>query len=382
MKPSTLIGNRGRVLVAMLSLYFLLSVNKLYGVQIQPGDIIMPQADTTSRILVIDPTTGDRTVFSAYPNVGSGPDFYDPSGVALLPNGDLLMCELEETAGLYEINHVTGDRTFISGLGSGLNGFPPSRGDGPLDLPRAVTVAQNGSIYLVNQDGFITQVDPSTGNRTLVSGEGVGTGPDFQYLDGGIMNTQGHLLVSDTMQAAIFDVNLQTGARTIVSGLGRGAGPTLDDAGDLTLLPNGEIAAQVVRVHDDNSITSEIVLVDQATGNRSLLFSAIWTDTDFAYLTTSADGKILGSLDVPSGEILSIDPTTGDTTLISGENVGTGADLAYGDMIVVPVPEPTTGMLGIFGFLMMGLATASRYRQQPSLQNDDRRTHRERPQLR
>jgi hypothetical protein len=71
---------------------------------------------------------------------------------------------------------VTGDRTLVTGIGVGTGPF--FGGDGG-----QIGVAADGTLY---EGGFLAstlvQVDPATGNRTILSDATHGTGPLFKQL--------------------------------------------------------------------------------------------------------------------------------------------------------------------------------------------------------
>lgn len=196
-------------------------------IQIKAGDIIAPQF-IGEAVLVVDSTTGNRDTLSNYPSVGSGPRISFTTSIARLPSGEFLVAEDIIVQGISSIDPLTGNRTFMSGTGPNSNGYPASRGSGPIDHANSVLVTSDGQVILVNQGGttfptgFVTRIDLATGNRTLISGMGAGSGFSFGTLGAGDLSSSDHLIVASS--DSIVDVDLMNGLRTLVSGPGRGAG--------------------------------------------------------------------------------------------------------------------------------------------------------------
>lgn len=318
-------------------------------VEVQPGFIVAPQSDNNGTIVVIDPATGNREILSLYPNIGSGPRMRRPSGIVELPDGDFLVTESFTTRGLFRIDRETGDRTFISGEGLGSQGDPTSIGTGPVDNPNSVLLRSNNDIILVNQGGFnfttgfITKVDPVNGNRTLVSGLGVGTGPVFSDLRGGAIAADGRLMVAG--ETSIFAVDMTTGARSVISGSGVGTGPNLAGTSDLVVLPNGNLIVSDFGSIGTAMARSALFQINASTGNRTILEQHLFPDSipfDYQRLALGYNGNLLGS---PVEAVYSVNPVNASRTLISGAARGTGQALFWGDMVIVTVPEPGSCVL-------------------------------------
>ena len=311
------------------------------GATIDPGDIISAQFNNSGTILVVDPATGDREILSQWPSIGAGPRMRSPYSIAALPDGDFLAVESFTTQGLFRIDSTSGDRTFISGLGGDGAGEPSNRGTGLIDAVRSVHLTPGGEIFLVNQaggnmtgGGFITRVDPVTGNRMLVSGQGAGAGPVFDAPQTGALDADGQLIVADYSQRAIFEVDLTTGARSILSDASHGTGPVFGQVRDLAILPSGDIVA--IAETSIGASTYSLFGVDPATGNRSVIAA---NTPVYQALSLGNDGWMLGSFN----SIVRIDPANGAETLVSGQSRGTGpAMTTWGDMVQIPVPEPST----------------------------------------
>jgi hypothetical protein len=132
-----------------------------------------------------------------------------------LPSGSVVVSE-SSLGALFDIDPSTGNREVISA--AGVFGTGPA-----LINPTAITIDATGNIYVVagsvagNFDE-IYKIDPTNGNRTLFSGNGTGTGTAFQAITDITYNSaSGNLLAADSANVAIFAVSTSTGNRSILS---------------------------------------------------------------------------------------------------------------------------------------------------------------------
>src|SRR5262249_56442874 len=130
------------------------------------GDIVVTDqgfASGVPQVVEVDPATGVRTLISSAGR-GTGPALVMPNSVAIGPGGDILVTDIAPVTGnprLLRINPATGNRSVLTGVGVGA---------GP-----AVNVAavggQAGAVYVTDGGGNqIMRGRPATGNRTLDSG--------------------------------------------------------------------------------------------------------------------------------------------------------------------------------------------------------------------
>jgi hypothetical protein len=337
-----------RFLLAALFASVVASFHTAAAAALQPGDIVVTAefSRTDVGLMVVDPVTGNRTILSDNTH-GIGPAFTAVGGVSLLPNGDLLVGDgnsftsLKQSR-LIEVDPATGNRTILSGSGVGT---------GP-DFQTVLSGLPYGnSIIAVDQQsqGTLFSVDPTTGNRTILSGNGVGSGPVFSASGTAILGTSAVVAVRSANQ--LLSVDLTTGDRTIFSGPTVGTGPSFNVPVAVTLGSAGSLIA------DD---TSAIYRVDPSTGNRTIISSAtvgsgpIWSAGNPYGLTTDANGTIVMAA-IFSAAIYSIDPLTGNRTILSDSTHGTGPiALALEDPVVIPnVPEPSTIVLAALGGLAL-----------------------------
>lgn len=239
----------------------------IFGIAIEPtGQILLggqgftlspgPSIYFTS-IFRIDPATGNRSIVSSR-TVGTGPTINDVEDLIVAPNGDIY-ATTDMT--ILKIDPITGNRTLVSG---------PDKGTGPtLEDAGGITFAQDGGLYSYDTDTeVVLHIDLLTGNRTVVSGGGVGSGPPFidspQFPVGVgkdiVQLNDGYLV---THQArTIFRIDPVTGDRVIISGDGVGSGPIADHINFLTLAPDGTVIA---------SADAGIFRIDPTTGDRVII---------------------------------------------------------------------------------------------------------------
>lgn len=172
----------------------------------------------------VDPGTGVRTLHSGM-GTGVGSTMMTPSGIDRLPDGNWLVVDWEADQ-LLVIDSVSGDRTVVSGSTVGVGvAFNSLIDVAVLDSTRAVLSSFDG--------GELIGIDLMTGERTLLSGIGVGTGPSLNQPWGVATSDSNQIYLADLLDwdlaadGAIYIVDPLTGNRTILSGRGAGSGPEL-----------------------------------------------------------------------------------------------------------------------------------------------------------
>lgn len=203
-------------------------------------------------ILVIDPLggtngqgaifmvdgSGNRTTltdFGVGTNQGVYPDsmVYDPGLLGLLGNTVLVADGSAGTSGqgeLFSVNPSTGARSVLSDFGNSAQGWVDSN---PQSTPMSVTISPSGQIYVLVQElsssggGAVVQVDPSTGDRTLVSNfTDASEGPSGVAPDSIAWSTQlNNLVVTDADAGAegdgeLFAIDVSNGQRSVLSDFG------------------------------------------------------------------------------------------------------------------------------------------------------------------
>jgi streptogramin lyase len=141
--------------------------------------------------------------------------------------------------------------------------------------PAAIAVEADGSLVVVDQAfGAVVRVSPSTGDLTLVSGLGSGTGPPLVFPGGIAVEADGSLVVVDRDifpdSGAVVRVNPVTGDRALISRFDRktntsiGNGPLLVSPADIAVEADGSLIVV------DTTLRA-VLRVDPFTGNRTLI---------------------------------------------------------------------------------------------------------------
>lgn len=238
-----------------------------YAFSIPLGLVIAPDnsiyISDYNAVFRVNPETGDRTVVSGY-KVGQGKPMDMPVALAIDPQGGLVV-----GAGglLFNVNTVTGDRTEITG----------SIGRGPsFYSAQDVLVNPTGGYFVSSFEGhrlISVTISPIFGSqRQILSDEFHGSGPPFGPLVGMVFDPQGRIIVASWHPGAIgegvagiFRVDPVTGDRSILSGAGIGSGPELKLNGPLGLawLPSGDLLA--------TDWGETLLRIDPLTGDRTVL---------------------------------------------------------------------------------------------------------------
>lgn len=311
----------------------------------------------------VNPTTGMRTLLSDFGNTTQGPTGVNPGGVALGPGGVLLVADTEAGTGgngtLFSVDPLTGIRTVLSNFGNltqGTAGMDPffvaiaatgvilvTDDDAGTDIPLDGQVGGNGALFSVN---------PTNGNRTLLSDFGNMTqGPTGVHPVGVAivpLIQSGDALVIDFLAGtngagALFSVNPTTGIRTLVSDFGNPMqGPSGSDPLGVALGTAGDILV----VDEDGAICGNGALfkVNPINGARTLVSNFCSaaqgpTGENPHGVALEAAGNILVTDRTAgtgvSGALFRVNPLTGARTLISD----------FGDMTQGPVGRTPTGVI-------------------------------------
>jgi len=255
-------------------------------------------------IVEVDLASGNRSsVIDS--SVGGGEKFLFPGGFALSTGGSG-RGQLFVAGGLrpqvISVDLATGSRTVASG---------PERGSGSsLLLPGDVALEPSGgtsasALVLDGSGHAVVRVELSSGNRQVLSGPDVGSGPPLGEELGYVSlarlaldDSRGDLFVTDT-QGSLYGVKLGNGERTLVSGETRGTGASL-------VGPSGTVIDQTSSGAERRAIVTsqeKLIGVKLESGDRSDLIA-------------SFEGLGTGSIVAGPGG-LAQDPTDG-TLLVTG----------------------------------------------------------------
>ena len=344
----------------------------------EPNGNLLVADFSSGHIVRIDRQTGNRQLLSDNRDTSLGPVFVQPAGIAILPDGRIFIADLALNR-IYEVDKVTGQRTSFSlgdesaikqpfGLSSGIvNGrmmlavadtgsdeggsvvgpvlvdvetrevIPvPRPADTVIEYndPRSVQVletpnAPNGESYIIMGNfgaGTVVTVDPSTGQRTMLSKSGedeVGTGLNFiSITDIAISKDQQDIMVLDLAQEAVVAVDLNTGNRTPLtqSHFGSvGAGFDMLNPHGIVATNNGgymvtDFGAPGV-IHVDNQGTRKRFSVTPVNGFNQIRGIDRLANGNFAVADFGGERLII------------VDGKTGERRTLSGRGNGTGPKL-------------------------------------------------------
>ena len=222
-------------------------------------------ADGSKGVLSVDLSASDftknRTLLSGT-GAGTGPSLAGTTSIAIDSDENLAYVGTTQTnAKLFAVDMTTGNRTLVS---------DSTKGTGPtLRSVKAIVVDKDNDRLLAANDesagDFIFSVDIETGNRTILSGAGTGTGIDFSVPSSMVLDiANNRLLVADQLVHAIIAVDLTTGDRTEFSGANTGSGPALDQPSGIVLVPN-----DIALIMDAGA--DQLFALDMLTGERVLI---------------------------------------------------------------------------------------------------------------
>lgn len=272
---------------------------------------------------------------------GSLSNTFGPDDFGLIEDALLIDIVVDENSGiyyavdfeheaLYSLDPITKDIRVVSSA---------SVGDGPVftNPSSLVLDSLNGVIYVADRASTILggtnsifAVDLSSGNRSIVSGQGVGDGPSLLYLDelylddsgGRLLVTGRKEFVSPTLQQIIplAAVDLGTGDRSSLIPEYQVGGTTLELPFVLDVT-EGEFSNQVlvfdlnsefVLTYDllDNEVSSAVEIQPPELGFRVKL-------AQFAVFVPSIEMLVLH--DYVEDQIIGIDPDSGEVVIIYSE---------------------------------------------------------------
>ncbi len=329
------------------------------------GDVVVADFEAFE-LLQLDGANGDRGVTAASLR-GSGLDLRYPEDVLLDADGSILVTNVG-TPALLRVDPATGDRFVVSGCADA--SCASQVGSGPAFLgPRLIAREPGDQLVLSDRFGVtvsaVVRVDPTTGNRTLVSGctdticsSQVGTGPALGRVFGIEVEASGQILVADTL--ALLRIDPVSGNRSVVSGCANPACTTLVGSGPSFGEPVGVAreadGAILVTDSADDSSFSAVFRVDPATGARSVLSGCADPTCSSVIGAGPQFGKVFGIALEAGGDLLvtdrsldaviHVDAATGDRTALSGcADASCSSATADGTLLSEPlgitvVPEP------------------------------------------
>jgi hypothetical protein len=317
---------------------------------------------TVDAIHAIDFATGGRTILSDS-RTGSGDDstgLWGVRGLVLDRDRNRLVLSNNNIDSVMAIDLASGDRSFVSNssIGAGpMFGFPGIPDVDPANN-RAVIVDGNGALFGVDLD---------SGDRTILSDNaGVGTGPAFVFpLDVVVDSANDRAGVLD-QGIGLVGVDLVTGDRTIASDGATGTGPLWTNPLALEI----DIPNDVGYVLDLIPFPADVTIysVDLATGDRTVVSNntGIGVGPNMTFSNDmkldAAGNRVFVLNRGSSNNLMVVDLTSGDRTIISGAGVGSGQDFLSPHYVEYDLANDRIFIfdLAVTGVLVVDLATGER----------------------
>lgn len=190
----------------------------LFGLAIEASGSILVTDSESSLIIRVDPVTGQRTLLSDFANPAQGSDWVtNPRDLAWDGEGRLMVLANSGDSVILIVDPVTGNRSIFSSMSN------PSQGE-PTQLSSVITA--NTRIFAASGSSKkIYRVDPASGNRTAVADfedPAHGTVTNFRPVTlavdpNGLLQVAGY--DSFTGVSKVYSVDPQSGDRVLLSDL-------------------------------------------------------------------------------------------------------------------------------------------------------------------
>ena len=319
------------------------------GTRLLVSDVGAIPGSDQSRLIAVDLATGNRTVLSssAAPAVGSGQSLFGIGQMQLdAANNRVLVMEYrqEGSARLFEINLATGARTRIRDTGvSGAIAL--------LAIDSSATLAYLGhgdrARVLRAELGPPQQI--ASFAESLVGGGAVTAGYNSLELDT-FGSTPSLIAGAQTLAfggaAAVFRIDIATGERTVISGSGVGTGSALAITRSVQFdRRNG--GTSNLFAFDPGYVPTRLFLIDIATGGRiSLSSPAIPYEATNNVMLDPVDGRLLTGMFHPlssSYGLVAINSVGGALDSISLAAGGLGTGPAFNAISAIGIESPAGG---------------------------------------
>ncbi len=206
------------------------------------------------------------------------------------------------------------------------------RRDGPVpqQAANAVFVPSANAVVFTDPELGVFSVHLATGVRTVLSGPGRGTGVPYRAFPRssffgavGVQAAASRAIVADF--TGLLSIDLVTGDRSILSDSTHGAGPSLVNSIEALALDTAGNRVFVCR------FSGQIQSVDLTSGDRTAIAGTVGSGTALVSsddLAFDAATGLLYVLDGSARSIVAVDPTTLVRTAKSSPTLGTGAALS------------------------------------------------------
>ena len=239
---------------------------------------------------------------------------FHQSLAATIHPGDILVAD-DGLDAIVLVDPTNGDRTIVSSnsVGTGT----------AFVVPEAIVVESLTSLLVVDRGvPGILRIDPATGNRSIVSSNSVGTGPTFGTAGAGpiqmIAETPTTVLVSDIGTKDVFRVDTYNGNRALFAiDFGNPQGLAIESSGDLLVIDSTNSALWRV----DANGASRSILSDGTHGT-----GPAWSYNHPNAIAVQSGGGIIVADD---SALYKVDPISGDRSILSNASNGTGPNFTY-----------------------------------------------------
>lgn len=248
-----------------------------------------------------------------------------------------------------------------------------------LNRPTGTAMSPDGQIIYVYDEALdaILAINSSTAKRKIVASSKVGTGPALLAGEGMTINSSGtHLYLADKNQAyygdieyganSIIEIEISTGNRKIISGSGVGSGPGFQSISDVAFLPN-----------EDGFIVTDrgrLLKVNLSSGDRTLIAQSIGVDrnldfVDLQSVVLNKAGSLAYLVDSHRETLIQIRLSDGERTLLSANQMSAGNPRGTGPSFYYPqdlILDEASGKIlvlnrkGIYPILEVNLETGDR----------------------
>lgn len=211
-------------------------------------------------LYAIDPQTGDHTTLSYSEqnelHRGAGVDLTAPKEGEYFPTQDITL--ITDSSQLYAIDMPSGDRSVLGDF------------QGMLDADDVLRDPATGDALVMSYyDQSVWRVDPVGGARPLLSGTGVGAGPDLHSPTSMVLDARrGRLVLTQQYVDGLATVDLATGDRAPFSPAGS-PGPVFDDPSRIAVSTVEDEAYMFES--DGDPKTVRLLGIDLETGARRQL---------------------------------------------------------------------------------------------------------------
>jgi hypothetical protein len=226
--------------------------------------------------------------------------------------------------GLVRIDLATGNRALASASESSAKGMV-GKGYNDVAQPRDVTIDSQGRALIVDGPKLVG-IDLRSGDRTLLSGMGTGTGPDAMQFGGvDYDGAAGKAIAIDYQLNELFAIDPASGARSVISSTTVGTGVAFNS------FTSVELDVAHGRALTTRPYANPVVAIDLKSGNRSVLSGdGAGTGPALQEPTSLATAASLGAVfawDKTAKHLLSVDLATGNRRIVADSTTGMGVPL-------------------------------------------------------